>query len=266
MKSVKEISIGFPLKEIGETNCEVCGSVYKLYETKRGVLGACKPCSDRAAIDFFKLPSLEDLENDKLKNFIQNFEKITSDLERATVNSYKPKTETQLKAKQLIVQYIKKFDTNTKQSIVFSGDPGIGKSHLAYATVKAIRGKGLNALFIKSTHLLDQIRQTFNNPHSPITEKQIFDMIEKLDLLVIDDFGSEYIKGNDEGNETWASDVLYKIFDMRMEKANICTTNYSQSDLEKKYGNNGPRIVSRMLNLSTCLRLEGEDFRRREMF
>lgn len=263
MQSIKSnISRFFPLKEAGEKNCDVCGSVIKLYETPRGVTGACKECTDRALIHSLNLPKIEDLQNEKLSAFISNFEKVTSDIENATVRSYKGIHNTQLKAKQIVIDYINEFDGT--RSLVLSGTPGLGKSHLAFATVKALRIKKQHALFIKSTHLLDQIKISYGN--SGISEEQIFNMLGELDLLAIDDLGSEYVKSNGDGSESWASDILYKIFDMRIEKATICTTNYAESELIKKYGNNGPRIISRMLNKAIGIRLDGEDFRRKEAF
>src|SRR5699024_5379638 len=89
---------------------------------------------------------------------------------------------------------------------------------------------------------------------------------EALDLLVLDDIGSEYVKANEYGHESWASDVLYKIFDMRLNKSIICSTNYSESMLTKKYGNNGQRIIDRMMDLYTAIRLEGERYRKKERF
>jgi DNA replication protein DnaC len=149
--------------------------------------------------------------------------------------------------------------------LTLAGSPGLGKSHLAYAIAKAIRAKGFKVLFIKSTELLDHIKSTYNE-HSAISEERIFQMVDELDLLVLDDLGSEYVKANENGHESWASDVLYKVFDMRLNKSTICTTNYSESELEKKYGNNGPRIIDRMMYRATGIRLEGESYRRRERF
>lgn len=250
------------LKAVGEETCSTCGSVYKLYETPRGIMGACKTCVDNEFIKSLKLPSIEDLKQKRLEIFVTEFEKVTSDIERASVSSYKPRHETQLKAKQIAVKYVKEFDG--KKSIVLSGDPGLGKSHLAYAIVKAVRQKGYNALYIKSTYLLDKLKKSYSG--DKYSEEQIFHMIERLDLLAVDDIGAEYVKSNDDGHESWASDVLYKIFDMRIEKAIICTTNYSESELNKKYGNNGPRIISRMTANAHAIRLEGQDYRREEAF
>src|SRR5699024_11603158 len=114
---------------------------------------------------------------------------------------------------------------------------------------------------IKVTDLFDYIKNAYK-PDSKINELQIFNMINRLDLLVLDDIGSEYVKENEYGHESWASDVMYKIFDMRLNKSIICSTNYSESMLKEKYRNNGYRIIDRMMDLYTAIRLEGEGYRK----
>ncbi|MDY7044404.1 ATP-binding protein [Virgibacillus sp. M23] len=263
MESIK--SFMKTIEEVGEEECQDCGNVYKLYQTPRGITGACKPCEDAKFKKEMNLPTVEEYRTSKEINFIHSFERVTSDLRKATVNSYKPNQDetTQKIAKQTAIDFITGFDG--LKSLVFSGSPGLGKSHLAYAIAKAIRNKGYKVLYIKSTDLLERIRGTYSE-HSNVTEERIFKMINDLDLLVLDDIGSEYVKSNEFGYESWASDVLYKVFDMRLEKATVCTTNYSESELEAKYGNNGPRIIDRMMDLAAPIRLEGESYRRKERF
>lgn len=266
MKSIKDAIKGsFPVSPVGEKECENCGMVYKLYDTPVGVAGACKPCEDKEFMKSLNLPPREKYLKQKELTFIGSFERVTSDLKNVTVNSYKPDSQfdSQLKAKQEVIKFVKEFDGS--KSLILSGNPGLGKSHLAFSTAKAIRAKGYKALYIKVTDLFDQIKSTYNH-QSKITEEQIFKMLEGLDLLVLDDIGSEYVKSNEFGHETWASDILYKVFDMRLDKSNICTTNYSESELQQKYGNNGPRIISRMMNNAVGMRLEGDDYRRQEAF
>lgn len=264
MQSAKDVmSEMFPFEEAGEKECENCGRVYKLYETPRGVMGACKPCEDAKLKKTMNLPTVEEFREKKEQNFILSFERVTSDLRKATVRSYRPDHETQSKAKDTAIEFVKNFDGS--KSLAFSGSPGLGKSHLAYAITKGVRDQGYKTLYIKSTDLLDHIKSTYKD-HSSITEERIFDMIDRLDLLVLDDVGSEYVKANEYGHESWASDVLYKVFDMRLNKSTICTTNYSESELTQKYGNNGPRITDRMMDMAAAIRIEGESFRRKERF
>src|SRR5699024_10341924 len=91
-------------------------------------------------------------------------------------------------------------------------------------------------------------------------------MIDELDRLVLDDIGAEYVKANEYGYESWASDGLYKVFDMRLNKSIICSTNYSEKILTDKYGKNRSRIIDRMMDLAKAIRLEGERYRRSQRF
>lgn len=265
MQSIKEF---IKSKRVGTESCSNCGREYILFATPYGNMGACKPCEDKKFIESLNLPTPEEYEQQKEMGFILKFERITNDLVDATVNSYKvdKKYPSQDKAKQAAVDFITQYDGT--QSLVLSGVPGIGKSHLSYAINKAIRSKGYKTLFIKSTDLLDAIKETYNY-HSTVTQDQIFKMINDLDLLVLDDLGGEYEKKdpNNQENETWASDVLYKVVDMRLGKSLITTTNYSESGIVDKYGQvQGNRILSRIMENATGIRVEGADLRRKDRF
>lgn len=266
MKAIQEVFSSF--KVVGQEHCDKHDQMFDLIETPAGVSGQCKVCFQEKKKQEDALMVQETIQNQKegFNNFVMNFERVTSDLKAATVNSYHPKHETQLRAKQAVISFVKEFSkSDPNKSLVISGTPGLGKSHLGYATAKAIRSKGLSALYIKSTELLDHIKNTYKD-NTMVTEERIYQMIEKLDLLVLDDLGSEYIKMNESGHESWASDVLYKTLDLRLNQPLICTTNYSERDLELKYGFNGPRIVSRMMDNAQAIRLQGEDHRRKNRF
>lgn len=222
-------------------------------------MGACKHCADQQLLRDLNIPEKEEREKLKEKKFIATFERVTTDLKHATIGSYNPKEKSQIQAKQAATKYIKYFDGI--KSLVFSGACGLGKSHLSFAITKELRQEGYKALYIKVTDLFDYIKNTYN-PEARINETQIFKMIDTLDLLVLDDVGSEYVKTNEYGYEGWASDVLYKVFDIRLNKATVCTTNYSETKLIQKYGNNGQRIMDRMMDLAKAIRLEGESYRR----
>ncbi|UOQ83986.1 ATP-binding protein [Gracilibacillus salinarum] len=252
-----------PFKECREKECEQCGNLYKLFETPKGVLGACKHCMEQQLLEELNVPTKEEREKLKEKRFIATFERVTHDLKQATIDSYIPKETSQSEAKKAAIKYVKTFDG--VHSLLFSGDCGLGKSHLSFAITKMLRQQGYKTLYIKVTDLFDFIKNTYS-PDSSISEMQIFQMIDELDLLVLDDIGSEYVKANEYGHESWASDVLYKIFDMRLNKSVICSTNYSEKMLTEKYGNHGNRIIDRMMDLAKAIRLEGESYRRKERF
>lgn len=267
MKSFKDAfkssSFAQKIKPAGSRNCKTCGNEYKVYETPFGVQGACKTCSDNELKK--GLPFIEDLQERRERNFIEKFERVPWDLQEATVNSFKPDSDygSQGEARNLVARFIQGFSNNEGASLVLSGSPGLGKSHLAYAAARALKNQNYKVLYIKASDLLEYVRGTFS-PKSELTETQIFDMISGLDLLVMDDVGAEYVKMNDHGYETWVSDVLCKVFDLRLNKPVICTTNYTERELATKYGMHGNRITSRMLQNAKGIRMEGKDRRKRE--
>ncbi|GAA0472841.1 ATP-binding protein [Alkalibacillus silvisoli] len=249
-----------PIREVGDKKCESCGHVFKLYETSRGVLGACKPCSDRKVLENLHLPSFEAHRRAREMERILQYEQVSDDLKEATVNDYKPHNGSQQDAKQKTVHFIRGFEQNKSQSLVLSGEPGLGKSHLAYAITKAIRDQEYTALFIKTKQLFDYVKQAYE-PNSNISEQKLYRMLRDLDLLVLDDIGSEYTKNADNDFESWGSSIIEKVLDDRLGKANVYTTNYSSSDLKAKYGMSGTRIFSRMGEQAWSVRLQGEDQR-----
>jgi len=253
------------MKVVGQEHCEIHNETYERYETPAGVAGSCSKCfRERMEKEDEKIiqKALENRQSWQLP-FVEQHERVTSDLKTAKVNNYKPGHETQLKAKQLVIDYIKNFDN--ERSLVLSGRAGAGKSHLAYSITKELREKGYKTWFIKTRDLLDLIKNTYS-PGAQLTEERIFKVIESIDLLVLDDVGSEYVKTSDTGNETWASDILYAVFDARLNKSVVSTTNYTENELESKYGYNGERIVSRMMENAGAVRLQGEDHRRKNRF
>src|SRR5699024_11545050 len=147
------------------------------------------------------VPTKEERERLKEKRFIATFERVTHDLKQATIDSYIPKEKSQSEAKKAAIKYVKTFDG--VHSLLFSGDCGLGKSHLSFAITKKLRQQGYKTLYINVTDLFDFIKNTYK-PESSINEMQIFKMIDELDLFVIDDIDSEYVKTNEYDYESWA--------------------------------------------------------------
>src|SRR5699024_5132366 len=129
--------------------CENCGRLYTLYETSRGVVGACKHCGDQQLLNELNLPSKEAREDRHERKFIAARERVTDDLSRATIESYEPTEKSQIKAKKIATQYVASFDGI--HSLLFSGNCGLGKSHLSFSITKALRQKGYKTLYIKVT-------------------------------------------------------------------------------------------------------------------
>lgn len=259
MQSVKDsIDLNrFGIIETRKKTCAVCNyGVVITVVTADGEQSRCRYCENQKLVKEYDIPTTPEEKNArKTMNHANYFSNIPSDIKNAKLNDYIADTEEQENAKQLAIDFITQFDN--EKSLVMSGNPGIGKSHIAVAIANALR-KEHSVMFIKSTSLLDLIKESYNGTH--YSEMDVLDTCASVDLLVIDDLGAEYSKPGD--SESWASDIIYKVIDSRLGKSLIITTNYNERALEEKYGHNGKRITSRMSDNATKIRFDGKDGRR----
>lgn len=125
------------------------------------------------------------------------------------------------------------FAQNPCGFLILKGSNGCGKTHLAVATAWHCLSNGKKALFQVVPDLLDHIRATFS-PASDIPYDELFDQIRDVDLLVLDDLGTQ-------SSTPWASEKLFQIINHRYNNhsATVITTNYEINEMD-------PRIRSRL--------------------
>ena len=260
------------IKQVGTRKCEECGSEVPImqridHEGNEHETSVCLNCDNQKIRS--RLPKLEvnpetgearlPKEN-KAKGFSLKFEKVPDKLIGKTLNELQWENESEKFLKDTCADYVLNFGELDYHSLVLFGPMGVGKSHAAYAVSKALRERGYTTMFIMADDFLNLIRSTYDN-ESSLTEQIIFDMIGELDLLVFDEIGAEYNRQNNPF-ESWASEKIFKVTDIRENKPTIFTTNYAPSDFEEKYGSvQGGRIVSRMMAGAKKIVVEGRDRR-----
>lgn len=119
-----------------------------------------------------------------------------------------------------------------KHNIVLRGKAGTGKSHLAFAMVKALSDKSnKKALFVNVPTLMDRAAD------SNFAKKNFYiDQLSKVDYLVLDDLGKE-MKGN------LGKGMIYSILNARSNT--LITTNLSDRELMDHYDRD-PAILTRI--------------------
>lgn len=190
------------------------------------------------------------LKNRRMREMFDYYSLVNHSLQQATLENYEPTNDELTNAKQNITNYINEFD-GTK-NLLLHGSYGTGKSHLSIATTKALMEKGYECLFLSLPKLLTKIKETYNN--DGVTEDELLEMIQRVDLLVLDDLGAEH-------NTDWVNSKLFEILDGRAGKATIYTTNLNSSDLRKQINE---RNFSRMMENTDIIPMNGRDYRRRE--
>jgi len=142
---------------------------------------------------------------------------------------------------QEALQVAQTYSKHPEGWVVFTGDYGSGKTHLAAAIGHECKTNGLSVLFMEVPTLLDYLRSTFN-PNSVISFDNQFNKIRTSPLLILDDFGTH-------SATPWAREKLYQIFNHRYNAQLPTVITISADELE----NVDPRIDTRMKDPRLCL-------------
>jgi DNA replication protein DnaC len=135
-----------------------------------------------------------------------------------------------------VVHIAQEYATRPQGFIVFTGDYGCGKTHLAAAIANAVIQRGQSAMFVVVPDLLDHLRATFA-PGSAVSLDQRFEETRTAPLLVLDDLGTE--------NATaWGREKLFQIIDYRyVAKLPTIITIHREAGVD-------PRIQTRIFDLA----------------
>jgi DNA replication protein DnaC len=154
---------------------------------------------------------------------------------------------------KLAKKYVEEFDSWEGESLMFWGEPGNGKSHLATAIANELTTKGKRIVFISMPDLLEKIKATFNK-NSLETESQIMKGLQMCDLLIIDDVGAEKVT-------EWVQEVIFRIVDGRYKRLKpiMVTSNLEPKELAERIGK---RAYDRLIEISQPIKNEATSFRR----
>ena len=147
--------------------------------------------------------------------------------------------------------------------ILFIGNYGTGKTHLACSIAIELMNKGIPVIYGTSISLLGKLKETYNGEYGS-SEWNLLDLYSNVDLLIIDDLGKER-------PSEWVLEKLYYIINQRYEnlKPIIITSNFNINEelVNRLSVNNNSStaeaIVSRLNEMCTGVSVQGEDYRRK---
>ena len=143
--------------------------------------------------------------------------------------------------------------------LLFIGPCGVGKTHLAVATIKALVNKGVPCLFYDFRDLLKEIQDSYN-PVSNTTELKVLEPVYQAEVLVLDELGAS--KPTD-----WVRDTMTQIINTRYneKKLTIFSSNYldePENPNEETLGDRvGARLRSRLYEMCKVVMIKGDDYR-----
>jgi len=231
-------------------NCTLCrGTGWKLVPRANGAAGnVAVPCDcgmqERASrvMERARIP----------KHYEQcDFESYVTDLADGKIYTLQ-QAESLKRAKMYAQSFVRDYPGSDQAGILFMGNSGVGKTHLAIAALKELLRRGHSGYFCEYGALLREIQQSYGS-ETEVKESRLLAPILSVEILVIDDLGC--IKPSD-----WVRDTVGYILntryiegsrDLSHPRCTVITTNYFDAS-EEKEGQlpNGKRIVTRKETLA----------------
>lgn len=138
-------------------------------------------------------------------------------------------------------------------SLILAGSSGVGKTHLAAAIVNGRIESGKPALFMSVPEFLDDLRKAISSGKGT----DAMDAVKKSECLVLDDLGAERLTD-------WVGERLYLVVNhryMHRLQTVITTNSANAAELVTRLGDQGERIVSRLVEMGTWCGIAAEDYR-----
>lgn len=144
--------------------------------------------------------------------------------------------------------------------IYLYGSPGCGKTHLTACMANELMSKYTEVIFTNFFEISKDVRGTFSSDNN-LNEKDIIDKYKKVEILFIDDLGTESLSKNDGDN--YLQNLMFEIINARNNnnKSTIFTSNYSLKELitDRKIE---AKTVDRIRELSNLiLYIDGNSYR-----
>ncbi|MBQ7653834.1 MAG: ATP-binding protein [Clostridia bacterium] len=227
----------------------------------------CKKCDDTGFVDgimcdclkeCMKITAVNDI-SDKLPLKDNTFEKFDLSYYSSEMTDYHSSVLGDInviprKKMESILNFCKEYAedfNNHADSLLFTGETGLGKTHLSLAIAGKVIERGFSVIYGSAQNLLNMLEdEKFGRGNLDYSVEQ---SLLGCDLLIIDDLGSEF-------STQFTVSAIYNIINTRLleRKPVIISTNFSFDDMEKKYS---PRVASRIYGNYRHLIFFGRDIR-----
>ena len=139
-------------------------------------------------------------------------------------------------------------------SLLFTGDPGLGKTFLSAAIAREVSGEGFSVVYDTAVHIFDRFEaRKFGREAGEEIDADVERVLD-CDLLILDDLGTEM-------TTPFVQSALYTIVNGRLlnRQPSILSTNLKLEELARRYG---AQTASRLEGEYQVLPFFGEDIRK----
>ena len=145
-----------------------------------------------------------------------------------------------------------------QENIVFYGNSGVGKTHLATSIGVTAAQNRISTYFIKCSDLMETLKKANNEGRLPERLKKLCG----YKLLIIDELG--YLPITKE-----ESKLFFQLIDRRYERSStIITTNINFSQWDEVFGDSiiADAIIDRLLHHATVVTIKGKSYRLQRLY
>ncbi len=141
----------------------------------------------------------------------------------------------------------------TYENLYIYGPAGVGKTHLTSCIVAELLNGGHGVIYQTAYKLFSFLEDCHFKRSSLENSELLKSAVYDCDLLIIDDFGTEFIN-------SYTQAVLFDLLNTRLleKRATIINSNLNMNDVRATYTD---RISSRIMGEFTLLKFVGEDIR-----
>lgn len=231
--------------------CSICEDTGFILENNSNVM--CNCLKQKLFNLAYNQSNMGNIQNDTFANFNLDFysDEINESLYKTNIS---PRKNMQI-IKEVALSFVKNFEQPTEKNLLFRGNTGLGKTFLSNCIANEVLNMGKTVLYQTAPIMFDMILDYRFGKN--LSVKNICDNILTVDLLIIDDLGTEHM------NSAKFSE-LFNIINSRLLNNNhsvtktIISTNLTMNELFKNYDE---RIVSRLVGNYNILPFFGEDIR-----
>jgi DNA replication protein DnaC len=170
-----------------------------------------------------------------------------------TLDNFRAETAGQVDALRIVREFVDNFEAHYRKgtTLILSGLPGTGKSHLATAALQALMPRHCG-LYTTCMNVIRAVRGTWRKD-SERSETEVLSIYAGVPLLVLDEIGVQY---GTEGEQTILFDVLDRRY--REMQPSIFLTNQNQKGFTEFVGE---RSFDRLRETSTWVAFDWPSYR-----
>ncbi len=152
---------------------------------------------------------------------------------------------------KISLNFANNINNKNEKNLLFIGNTGLGKTFISNSIAKMVIDNGYSVIYQTAPIFIDRIMQykfSYNDD-----SKELYNRIFDVDLLVIDDLGTETMTNNKYTE-------LFNVINTRLlkNKKIIISTNLTLNELFARYDE---RIISRLIGEFKICKFIGEDIR-----